>query len=211
MMKRAEMERKRGIGREEEKGRNAFVQELAARAASGDKTARDELILVFKPLICSLACKAAWNAAEAEDAVQDGVVEAMKLIEGYDSDSGIYFPYYLKRRLTWYFMRWHRGDPPAGESLDAAVPGLGETGRTLGDSLSDPNPTPEERLLGEEALEGFKRRLNRLTPKQREVVEARRRDHLTEEEIAGRLGISRSAVSRRLKAAKKVLCPERKQ
>ena len=71
------------------------VQAMAEAAASGSLAARNTLLLSLTPMIVRAAENAAHLTSDRDDAVQDGYLYMLGLIDRYDPAAGVCFLFLL--------------------------------------------------------------------------------------------------------------------
>jgi len=78
---------------------NSDELSLWTRCSEGDETARNELIILYRPLAKFWAKKISMIAgwANSEDLMQDGVIGLMKAIERFDPSQGVKFNSFARR------------------------------------------------------------------------------------------------------------------
>ena len=81
------------------------IQAMAEAAAAGSLAARDTLLLTLTPMIVRAAADAARVTCDRDDAVQDGYLRMMTLIDRYDPAIGVDFLRYAKTHLHYYYIR----------------------------------------------------------------------------------------------------------
>lgn len=74
-----------------------FEMELVKKAQDGEEEARLALLSRFNPLIRKLCT----GEDDWEDLKEELILEFLERLAAYDRDSGIYFPYYIRRYLCW--------------------------------------------------------------------------------------------------------------
>ena len=70
-----------------------------------DVNLQNEIIKKFTPLIKSSIKKYFRNNDSFEDAFQDGILEILKLIKIFNSNTNISFECFLKYRLKFFYMQ----------------------------------------------------------------------------------------------------------
>ena len=80
------------------------VQAMAEAAAAGSLAARDTLLLTLTPMIVRAAANAARVTHDRDDAVQDGYLRMMELIDRYDPACGVCFLRYAQIHLRGYYV-----------------------------------------------------------------------------------------------------------
>lgn len=185
-------------------------EERAALAAmaSGDAAARRRLIEHNLRLVAHIIKKHYANARDQEDLVSIGTIGLVKAVDSFRIDNGARFATYAAKCIQNEILMHFR----AGKKLNNEV-SMNETidvdrdgnPLTYTDVIASEECLPEEvmrRVEGERALALVE---TRLEPRERQVITLRfglgGRQPMTQREIAGKLGISRSYVSRIEKGA----------
>ena len=133
------------------------------------------------------------SAAEAEDVAQDTMLKLWQMrsdLLQYNSIEALVA--IMARNLT---VSLHR--KPKGEKLSEAS-----------SMFIDAAPTPEEQLMGREAVERLKQRLRQLPPRQHAVLVMRQAEHRSYKEIGRLLGIEETSAKTLLSRARKWLLNE---
>ena len=145
------------------------VQAMAEAAAAGSLAARNTLLLTLTPMIVRAAADAARVTHDRDDAVQDGYLRMMELIDRYDPACGVCFLRYAQIHLRGYYVNRARNL-------------LRRTHASLDAPCSPEDPTPiAETLPGEpvdfdavetriEKRDRFHRAMARLSPAERDVI-----------------------------------------
>jgi RNA polymerase sigma-70 factor (ECF subfamily) len=164
--------------------------ELIARAKRGDAAAYEELVRTYQGIAFRTAWLVAGNAADAEEAAQDGFVKAYRALWRFRT--GAPFKPWLLRIVT---NEAHNRRRTAGrrEALALRASGEGVSG--------DAAPSPETALLGSERREELLAAVNRLDEHHRRAIACRYFLDLSEEETAAVLGCRRGTVKSRLARA----------
>jgi RNA polymerase sigma factor (sigma-70 family) len=164
--------------------------ELIARAKRGDAAAYEELVRTYQGIAFRTAWLVAGNAADAEEAAQDGFVKAYRALWRFRA--GAPFKPWLLRIVT---NEAHNRRRAAGRREALAL-------RASGDVASgDAAPSPEAAFLGTERREELLAAVNRLEDHHREAIAYRYFLELSEEETAAALGCRRGTVKSRLARA----------
>lgn len=176
-------------------------------AAEGDEEARAVLIEHNLRLVAHIVKKYYSTTCDQDDLISIGTVGLIKGITSYRPDRGVRLATYASRcvenEILMYFrsQRKSSGDISLSEALDND----GEGGLSMQDVLYE-----EEDILERLAMKEDSRRLRQmvgtaLDEREREIIELRYGlgglPPLPQREVAGKLGISRSYVSRLEKKA----------
>ncbi len=175
------------------------IEKAVARAKAGDKGAKESLLLIYKPLLCKYAVRAAcMDANDGEDCLQDMGLALLKAIDAYDAAKGNFTGFLtgwlrltmLARRRSLSVAADVSLDAPASDSEDA-LPLI----ETIADERSDPAIQYHDHIERRRTRRRLKRWVGALTPKQKEVIY---RHHLK--------GESLRAIARESKADIKTIC-----
>ena len=178
-------------------------RECFERMASGDSDAREKLISHNLRLVAHITKKYYCDRDERDDLVSIGTVGLIKAVASFKSDKNTRFSTYASRcienEVLMYFRSIRREKPIVffGDTLD--TDGDGDS-LTIGDVLSDSGDIGAGLEL-ELDLSALSKAVNKcLAGREREVIALRYglggRDPLTQQDVAKRLRISRSYVSR---------------
>ena len=169
------------------------LDEWVRMAGEGDQTAREMLLMSFKPLIYKQAAKYRHHHDSLEDAVQYGGVILLEAAADYRAGSSQPFPAFLSARLRYRF---------ADAGRRAARSGRMETRPLLpGDeAIADPDPTPEECLLDKASDRSARLRamVDALPPERAEVLRLHYYGGKSLKAISGIQGVAPATVKTRL-------------
>ena len=171
-------------------GRPLDEKQLVARARRGDAQAYEELVRTYQGIAFRTAYLIAGNAADAEEAAQDGFVKAFGALWRFRF--GAPFKPWLLRIVANEARNRRRS---AGRRSALALRAAGDV--TSGDAA----PSPEATLLGVERREELVAALNRLPDHDREALACRYLLDLSEAETAAALGVRPGTVKSRLSRA----------
>ena len=176
-------------------------------AAEGDEEARAVLIEHNLRLVAHIVKKYYSTTCDQDDLISIGTVGLIKGITSYRPDRGVRLATYASRCVENEILMYFRSQrKSAGDiSLSEALDNDGEGGLSMQDVLYE-----EEDILERLAMKEDSRRLRHLVgtaldEREREIIELRYGlgglPPLQQREVAGKLGISRSYVSRLEKKA----------
>ena len=181
----------------------AALADLAGRAAGGDRTAMEALLLEAQAVAWRFSRTVCGHAEDAEDVMQEALVQTYRFVSRL-RDVRAFRPWlYRTVRNACLMSRRRRVDEPRQVlSLDALLPR--SDGRAPHEAPGrDRNP---EELVDNVALRRrLKRALGTLPPAFRAVVFLREMEGLSTRETAHALGVSEDTVKARLHRARLVL------
>jgi len=183
-------------------------REAFRRMQSGDNEARDQLIEHNLRLVAHIAKKYYSSGTSQDDLMSLGTIGLIKAIDSYRPEKGIRFATYAAKCLHNEILMYFRSQKKLAQeiSLNEAVDTDHDGAQmTIGDLLSSEDTIAEDvdqKIMGEKVHLLIRTLLDE---RERTVIVLRYGLHgrkpLTQREIAARLGISRSYVSRIEKAA----------
>lgn len=179
----------------------AEENECFVRLKRGDMAARDKLINHNLRLVAHITKKYYASKMEPDDLISIGTIGLIKAVDSFNADKGARFATYAARcieneiLMTFRALRKEQNtlymDDPLGTDSDGNAITVADTMRASGDLAAE----LELRFDSAKLL----RALKQLPERERTVAELRfgiGASPLTQQEIADRLGISRSYVSR---------------
>lgn len=152
-------------------------------------TALTRILLAERSSLLRLAQRIVGNVSAAEDVTQGLWFRVQRVDDNPPIENKRAFLYRLTVNLATDQARMDRRYGALVESGD------------LPESVVDGLPSPEKALLDREKLDALLTALDELPPRVREVFEMRKFDDLPMNEIAARLGLSRSAVAKMMQRA----------
>ena len=177
--------------------------ELLARLDAGDESVRAELIEHNLRLVVYLARRFENTGVGIEDLISIGTIGLIKAVNTYKTDRGIKLATYASRCIENEILMHirknapHRGDLSIDEPLSSDWDG-GEL--LLSDVLESGDSPVGEALEKEEDERTVREAVASLDEREREIIELRYglggRREMTQKEVADRLGISQSYISR---------------
>ena len=166
-------------------GRPRDEAELVERARRGDARAYEEIVQAYQGIAFRTAYLIAGNAADAEDAAQDGFVKAYYALGRFRRGAPLK-PWLLQIVANEARNRRRSAGRREGLALRVATEDSG-----------DAAPSPEAALLDAEQRTALLARVNRLPEDQRLCVALRYFLDLSEAETAGVLGVPAGTVKSR--------------
>jgi len=181
---------------------------------SGSEEARNKLIEHNLRLVAHVVRKYENSREDMEDLISIGTIGLIKAIKTYNEERGVRLATYASRCIENEVLMYLRNTKKAKHELSIYEPiGYDKEGNEI--SLIDVLTTDNEIVDTVEIKlqeEKIKNKINKLSPRERQVIEMRyglfNGLKRTQKEIAKKLGISRSYVSRIEKRALKKLVKE---
>jgi RNA polymerase sigma factor (sigma-70 family) len=167
-------------------GRPLEEADVIGRAKRGDAHAYEELVHAYQGIAFRTAYVIARNAADAEDAAQEGFVKAWRAL-GRFREGAPFRPWLLQ--IVANEARNRRRSAGRREHLVLRA----ATEEPSGEAA----PSPEAALLTAETRERLLAAVNELPDDQREVISLRYFLELSEQEVAETLGIAQGTVKSR--------------
>jgi len=177
-----------------------FVEKLRA----GDATAFETLVDRHSGDIYALLYRLTENAEEAADLTQDTFLKALRSIKGFRGDAGLKTWLFRiainesRNRFRW----WKRRRKDSTISLDASI---GESERTLSDTLADSGVSPEDTALAHEREYALQAALLDLADVYREAVILCDIEGCSYEETSVALGVGIGTVKSRISRGREEL------
>ncbi|MBV9241826.1 MAG: sigma-70 family RNA polymerase sigma factor [Acidobacteria bacterium] len=170
----------------------------------GDAAAFETLVDRYSADIYALLYRLTDNPDEASDLTQDTFLRALRSIKGFRGDASLKTWLYRiainesRNRFRW----WKRRRRDVTVSLDVA---LGDTERTLHDTLADRSESPEDSALAHEREARLADALGDLKDIYREAIVLCDIEGLSYEETAAMLGINLGTVKSRISRGREEL------
>jgi RNA polymerase sigma factor (sigma-70 family) len=166
-------------------GRPPAERELVLRAQAGDARAYEELVHPHEEIAFRVAYVITRNAADAEDAAQEGLVKAWRALGRFRADEPLR-PWFLKIVANEARNRRRSAGRREHLVLRAAAVSPGEAA-----------PSPEEAALDAAERQRLLASLEELPEQAREILGCRYLLDLSEEETAAALGVRLGTVKSR--------------
>ncbi len=155
------------------------------RALDGDQEALGRLLASYMPPLYRAALRVLGTPEEAEEALQDGLVQVVQHFREFEGRSR--FSTWLTRIvINAALMRLRRSRPEVMTSIDQT---RGRDELSLAESISDTQPNPEEVYAREEQLQLLKRKMRTLPAAYRSALWLRHVQGMSIREAAEALGI----------------------
>ncbi|HIG82562.1 MAG TPA: sigma-70 family RNA polymerase sigma factor [Verrucomicrobia bacterium] len=174
---------------------------LIERCQSGDYTAFDELITVYRGKIYAMIFNMTRNEADAWDLSQDVFIKAWKALSKFEGRSAFYtWLYRIAHNVTYDWIR-KKKIGGAGEFNDEML-NEAEPGALTSPKASD---SPDQNVQRAELRDKITIAINSLSEDHREVILLKEVEGLSYQEIAESIGSSIGTVMSRLYYARKKL------
>lgn len=178
---------------------------LAARAAAGDETAFEEIVIRYQARVFRLACRLSGDESHAADVLQETFLQVYRNLGSFRNESR--FGTWLYRIATnaALMQRRTRSRRPA-ESLEAFLPHFDANGRHVATPAELQVATRADELLDRQNLaEKAKAGVERLPDTLREAFVLRDLEEMPTAEVAEVLGLEPAAVRQRVHRARLML------
>ena len=173
------------------------------QAKNGDKEARSKLIEHNLRLVAHIVKKFETNNNDTDDLIGIGTVGLIKGIDTYSPNKNVRLTTYVAKCAENEILMYFRGDKKNSKNIsiyDSISYDKEGNEITILDILKTPDPDFALEIHKNDNIELLKKYLNKLTKREKEIIEARyglnNKEEKTQKEIAQKLGISRSYVSR---------------
>ena len=172
-------------------------------AKQGDNEARNKLILHNLRLVAHIVKKFESNTSDIDDLIGIGTVGLIKGIDTYSLDKNVRLTTYVAKCAENEILMYFRGDKKNSKNV-SIYEGISfdKEGNeiTILDVLKTDEPDFLEDIYLKDNIKLLNKYMEMLTKRERQILEYRYglngNDELTQKEIATKMGISRSYVSR---------------
>lgn len=178
-------------------------EECVKKAKLGDKDARDKLIEHNLRLVAHIVKKYDHRNEDMDDLLSIGTIGLIKGVDSYSYKHGTRITTYCAKCIENEILMYFRSNKKTNKniSLNESI-GFDKDGNeiTLLDILKTPTPDYALDIHNKDSLNLLKNYFNVLTPREKEIITERyglnTDKEITQKEIAKKLNISRSYVSR---------------
>lgn len=181
----------------------ALESEYIKKAKLGDKEARNKLIEHNLRLVAHIVKKFEATGHDIDDLIGIGTVGLIKGIDTYSENKKVKLATYAAKCAENEILMYFRADKKNSKNISIYEEiSFDKEGNkiTILDILKTPDPDFIEDIYKNDNIKLLQKYINILTPREREIIEARyglgNREEETQKDIASRLNISRSYVSR---------------
>ena len=138
---------------------NGEKDRLLRLALNGDREALDRLFASYMPPLYQAALRVLRSPQDAEDALQDGLLAAVRHLKDFEGRSQ-FSTWLTSIVINAALMRLRKARGQAVASIDEEP--LDRDQRPIAAKIADPTPNPEEMYAREERLQILKRKLQSL-------------------------------------------------
>lgn len=178
-------------------------KECLRKLQSGDEEARNKLIEHNLRLVAHIVKKFEIHDYDTDDLISIGTIGLIKGVDSFSSNKGVKITTYCARCIENEILMYFRSNNKYSRdiSINEAV-GFDKDGNEIAiqDVLKSPKPDFVEDINMKDHIQLLKKYMKVLLPREREILVRRyglgNQDEETQKEIAKKLGISRSYVSR---------------
>ena len=177
--------------------------EYIKKAKKGDKEARNKLIEHNLRLVAHIVKKFEATGHDIDDLIGIGTIGLIKGIDTYSDNKKVKLATYAAKCAENEILMYFRADKKNNKNISIYEEiSFDKEGNkiTILDILKTPDPDFIEDIYINDNIKLLRKYLNILTPREKEIIESRyglnNKDEETQKDIAKRLNISRSYVSR---------------
>ena len=158
---------------------------LVIRAKEGDCDAVADILDRLKPLLISSIRRYFNDYRQYDDLIQDGNLMVVESVNDFDPSKGVHFLGYIKSKLRFMYLNKHK--IRVHSSLNKTI---GEGSVEIVDLLVSEGKDIVQMLADDEDLNILKRAMDKLTKRQRQVIELYYIEGISMVDIARLLGLS---------------------
>jgi RNA polymerase sigma-70 factor, ECF subfamily len=173
--------------------------ELVRRVCSGDKESFYKLVQPYERVMLTIAMSVLRNEADAEEVSQEAVLKAFCALDRFRGECK-FSTWLIQITINEARAKLRKDRRALYKSIDD--PPAYEDGEWFPEEYADWREIPSERLQRKELGKALERALESLPPRYREVLLLRDVQHLSTQETAQVLGITRGCVKIRLLRAR---------
>ncbi|GFN21825.1 RNA polymerase sigma factor [Thermanaeromonas sp. C210] len=178
------------------------AESLIARIQEGDTSAFEELVVIYKDKVYSLALTLAGNRADAEDLTQEIFLRIYTSLPDFARGKGSFDAWVHRIGVNLWIDSWRRRKKLQTFSIDGASTSEEEgTGWELPSAEED----VQEKIDKKEFWQAVWKAMGELPENYRLALKLRAIDELSYKEIAATLGESEAAVKSRLNRCRQLL------
>lgn len=175
-------------------------KELLCRAQAGDVEAFESLVSIYQPAVFRLALAATGNPEDAEDALQETLIQAYRALPGFRGDAAL--STWLYRIALNAARNWIRSQSRASSD---------RFNRRLAYTSGSARPQVESELLARERRRLLREAVHRLPVHYREAILLRHYEDMPYEQIAKVLHVPLGTVRSRLAKGRQLLLADLEQ
>lgn len=175
-------------------------QQCIRKAAQGDASAFEELVVRYQGQVYRLCLRMSGNAEDAADLTQEAFVKVWKNLDTFQFDAAFStWLYRLASNCCLDFLRVRKRRQTVSLTAETDE----EDEETI--DLPDDSPTPEEAAISKEERDDLRLAMQSIDPEQRQILTLRVVNDLSYTDIAQVLGIREGTVKSRLSRARESL------
>jgi len=170
-------------------------------ALNGDREALGRLLASYRPQLYRIALRVVGTPQDAEDALQDGMVQVVQHFREFEGRSQL-STWLTRIVINAALMQLRRSRPEVTTWIDQK---LDEDVLSLADTIAAPGPSPEELCAQEELFQILKLKLQSLPPAHGSAFWLRHVQGMTTKEAAEAMGVPEGSVKSHVHRARQRL------